>query len=434
MRLSWFTDTLAKRLFLLMWAALVGSQLLAYAAVRLVHFEDKGGPLVIPTLPSLPPTPGLPDARMPRREGGGPPPGFERERAPDQGRDQGRDHDLNRERMPPSQARGEPGPSDDGPDLRPEMARAMGHDDGRQWPQRSFRGGLPTSALLMDYGIRLLVIALAAWWGSRWLAAPVKKLVDASDALAASIRSGPQAGGTPPPLDEQRGTREVREAARVFNSMASQLRRQFSQRALMVSAISHDLRTPLTRLRMRLETLGLDPEPLQRSVTDIREINALVDTVLEVFRGDSGAAEAPQANDIAALLQALCDDLAEQGLAVTFEGESLVREIQPQALRRVLGNLIGNALRYGGRADVKLQRNEGGGFTITIDDNGPGIPPAQLETVFEPFYRVEASRNRHTGGMGLGLYIARDLTLRMGGTLKLSNREAGGLRAEVALP
>lgn len=433
MRLSWFTDTLAKRLFLLMWAALVGSQLLAYAAVHLVHFEDKGGPLVIPTLPSLPPTPGLPDARMPRREGG-PPPGFEREqgRGPsqEQGRDQqGRDHDLNRERMPPAM-RGDPGPSEDGPDLRPEMGR----DDGGRRAPRSFGGGLPTGVLLMDYGIRLLVIALAAWWGSRWLAAPMKKLVGASDALAASIRSGPQAGSTPVLLDEQRGTREVREAARVFNSMAAQLRRHFSQRALMVSAISHDLRTPLTRLRMRLETLGLAPEPLQRSVTDIREINALVDTVLEVFRGDSGAAEAPQANDIAALLQAVCDDLAEQGLAVTFEGESLVREIRPQALRRVLGNLIANALRYGGRADVKLQREERGGFVISIDDQGPGIPAAQLETVFEPFYRVEASRNRHTGGMGLGLYIARDLTQRMGGTLKLSNREGGGLRAEVGLP
>ncbi len=99
----------------------------------------------------------------------------------------------------------------------------------------------------------------------------------------------------------------------------------------------------------------------------------------------------------------------------------------------MLGNLIGNALRYGGRADVKLVHDERGGMRISIEDSGPGIAPAQLETVFEPFYRVDASRNRHTGGMGLGLYIARDLTQRMGGTLTLSNREAGGLRAEIVL-
>lgn len=403
MRLSWFTDTLAKRLFLLMWAALVGSHLLAYTAVQFVHLDQLGqrgpGAGSLPTFPSLPPTPGVPDARSPGRDRPAPPP-------------------MHGER-------GEPGPPDVGPDLHPDM--------GGPGPLPRRSPGLPTEVLLLDYGVRLLVIALAAWWGSRWLAAPVKKLVQASDALAANIRTGPDAGGPPPQLDESRGTREVREAARVFNSMALQLRRQFSQRALMVSAISHDLRTPLTRLRMRLETLGLPPEPLQRSVTDIREINALVDTVLEVFRGDSGATEAAQASDVAALLQSMCDDLAEQGLAVSFEGESLVREIQPQALRRVLGNLIGNALRYGGRADVKLQRDERGGMRILIEDNGPGIPEAQLETVFEPFYRVEASRNRHTGGMGLGLYIARDLTQRMGGTLKLSNRETGGLRAEVTL-
>ncbi|MDM4766621.1 histidine kinase dimerization/phospho-acceptor domain-containing protein [Pelomonas sp. SE-A7] len=134
--------------------------------------------------------------------------------------------------------------------------------------------------------------------------------------------------------------------------MARQLRQQFTQRALMVSAISHDLRTPLTRLRMRLETLGLTGDPLEKSVTDIREINALIDTVLEVFRGDSGAAEPAQACDVAALLQSLCDDLAEQGLKVTCAagGEALIRSIRPQALRRVLGNLIGNALRCAMRA------------------------------------------------------------------------------------
>jgi signal transduction histidine kinase len=296
-------------------------------------------------------------------------------------------------------------------------------------------GGLPTPVLLLDYGIRLLVIALAAWWGSRWLSAPMRRLVQASQALGPALAGG----GALPALDERRGTLEVRETARVFNQMARQLAEQFRSRGLLVAAISHDLRTPLTRLRLRLEALPAG-EPRQRCVADVHEMNALVDSALVLFRpsGSGGTGEAAQPVDLAALLQALADDLGEQGQDVRLDeapqarGPAVAR-VQPAALRRVLDNLVGNALRYGQRARVRLEP----GATllrITIDDDGPGIPAEQLARVFEPFYRVEGSRNRETGGTGLGLYIARELVQRQQGTLVLSNRTEGGLRVELCLP
>lgn len=406
--MGWFTDTLAKRLFLLMWAALVGSHLLAYAAVHLVQFGPHA-PGRLPTLPSLPPTPGL--GERPLHERLQPPP----RRAPVPQGSQAEDAALGEDAaalpLPPPR------------------------DPGGEAPHHGPRPGprLPTGVLLLDYGVRLLVIALAAWWGSRWLARPMRELVQASEQLSGALE-GP---ARPQALDEQRGTREVREAARVFNGMALRLRRQFSERGLMVAAISHDLRTPLTRLRMRLETLDAPAEQRERAAADIREMNALIDQTLSLFRGAGD--EAPQDTDVAALIQALADDLAEQGQPVQADlgaapEAAAVARVQPQALRRVLDNLLGNALRYGA-APIRLGlAREPGALLLRVDDAGPGIPADQLEAVFQPFFRLEASRNRETGGSGLGLYIARDLVQRMGGSLRLLNRPEGGLRAEVRLP
>jgi signal transduction histidine kinase len=356
-------DTLFKRLFLLMWAALVLSHLLAFALVTQWGWGGPGpepgaemSPPPAPVFPSMPPTPGMP--------GGGP---------------------------------------------------------GQAPPP------LPTGALLLDYGVRFLLIGLAAWWGARWLAAPMRRLVDASHALTSSIGRG----GSVPTLDERRGTREVREAAQVFNDMARQLDAQFKGRSLLVAAISHDLRTPLTRVRMRLESLAHEPAA-QRCIADVREMNELIDSALQLFRGD-GFTEPAQSTDVLAMVQAQADDLAEQGHAVTASGAPGTARVQPGALRRALSNLLGNAARYGERADVKVFR-DAAGVTVVIEDTGPGIPDDQLEAVFQPFYRVESSRNRRTGGTGLGLHIARDLVQRQGGTLKLANRPEGGLRATVFLP
>ncbi len=403
--MRWFTDTLSKRLLLLMWGALVVSHLAAFTVVRLVYLNGGAqGPEGLPTLPSLPPTPGLP--------GGGPGlrPGAQRGGAPGI-----------------AVEGGQPGLDDIA--LDPFEAAA-----GAQQPARRRLAGapsLPPMVLALDYGIRFVIIALAAWWGSRWLARPMRQLVQASQHLGGAL-----AGSGPLPLlDERRGVREVRDTASVFNTMARELSEQFQSRGLMIAAISHDLRTPLTRLRMRLEELQAGSEQQQRAVADVREMNELIDTVLEVFRPQGpGAAEAAKQVDVASLVQSMVDDLAEQGRPVTMApGTPAVTRAQPAALRRVVANLIGNALRYGERAEVRVAQM-GDELSITIDDAGPGIPPDELERVFRPFYRVDASRNRDTGGTGLGLYIARELVQRQQGRLLLSNRPKGGLRAELRLP
>ena len=283
---------------------------------------------------------------------------------------------------------------------------------------------LPWRTGLLDYGVRLLVIALAAWWGSRWLALPVRRLVGAAQRLTPALAQGRPA----PRLAEDEGTREVREAAAVFNRMAAELSGQFEERGLMIAAISHDLRTPLTRMRLRLETGEVEAGVRERCVEDIREMNRLVESVIEVFR-PADAAPARRV-DLAALAQSAVDDLAEAGAAVSFDGPAAVVAADPVALRRVVDNLVGNALRYAGNARVSVELSAGV-TRLVVEDDGPGIPEAELERVRQPFRRVEGSRNRDTGGTGLGLYIAQQLVRRQGAVLALSNRLEGGLRAEV---
>jgi signal transduction histidine kinase len=377
--MSWLADTLAKRLFWLMTVALVGSHFVAYLAVSTLNARGSERGVVqalerLPTMPSLPPMDVPPMGRPPS-------PGAE----------------------------GRPGPPPGAP------------PDG---PPR----GLPGGALALDYGIRFALIALAAWFGARWLARPVARLVAASHQLGSAL----DRNATPPHLDEAHGTREVREAAQVFNHMASQLKQQFEARGLMIAAISHDLRTPLTRMRMRLETQRDEAQLRERCIADIREMDGLIDSVLDVFRGQHAGVPL-QRTDVGALVQSLVDDMAELGQRVSAEGVPAVASVDAVALRRVLGNLIGNGLRYGTRVQVTVA-SDAQAVHILIDDDGPGIHASKLEAVFEPFVRVDTSRSRQTGGVGLGLFIARELTQRQGGTLTLSNRAQGGLRAEVRLP
>jgi signal transduction histidine kinase len=284
---------------------------------------------------------------------------------------------------------------------------------------------LPTLLLVADYVVRLLVIGAAAALGARWLTSPVRRLVHASDALTRSLAGH----GALPALDERSGTVEVREAARVFNGMARELETQFKSRGLLMASLSHDLRTPLTRIRMRLESLP-DDILVQRSIADIHEANALLDVALGAFRSVDD--EPVQTVDLAALLQSMVDDRIEQGQQVAFDGASAMARARPLALRRVFDNLLNNAIRYGERADIRL-RAGGPRVHVQIDDAGPGIDPTLLESVFQPFFRADSSRSRATGGSGLGLYIARDLLRQQGGDVVLSNRD-GGLRAEVSLP
>lgn len=377
---SW--DSLGLRLFLLMWAALALSHLAAWSIV-LQSWQGHG-------------------ADRPR---------------------------------PPSQAYGERGFGPGGPpphddfDAGPPPGRRPPGDPGFARPSHvptfpSLPPSLPWHTSLIDYGVRLLVIALAAWWGSRWLAGPVRRLVSAAQQLTPALARGRAA----PALAEDEGTREVRDAAVVFNRMAAELSGQFEERGLMIAAISHDLRTPLTRMRLRLETGDVEPKVRERCIEDLREMNQLVESVIEVFR----PAETAQAQrvDLSALAQSAVDDLAETGAAVSFGGPAAVVTADPMALRRVVDNLVGNALRYAGNARVSVEL--GGGVTrLVVEDDGPGIPEAELDRVRQPFRRVEGSRNRETGGTGLGLYIAQQLVRRQGAALVLSNRPEGGLRAEV---
>ena len=397
-----FKDSLAKRLFLLLWLSLVLSHMLAFATVRWLHFSD---PLTA--------RPGL------QQEGA---PGF---------------------RPSPQHERGGLGPDERGglptfPSLPPTRGLHMLEQAGQApgaaqgpGPDVPRPPGLSAAQTALDYGVRLLIMALAAWFGSRWLAQPMRRLMQASAGLSAAVK-----GRAPlPQLDEHNGTFEVREAAQLFNQMARQMRQQFSERGLLVAAISHDLRTPLTRLRMRLETLSLEEAPRQAAVADIVEMSAMIDSVLELFQGDGLASSEPfQTQDLSALLTALSDDLIEQGQVLSCSGPPTRVRAQTSALRRVFGNLLGNALRYGGCAAIRVQVGQPGWVQVLIEDRGPGIPEAELEKVFQPFYRLESSLNRHTGGTGLGLYIARDLVERQGGRLRLYNRAEGGLCAELELP
>jgi signal transduction histidine kinase len=372
-------DRLGLRLFLLMWVTLTVSHLAAWSLVT----QAVGGF-------------GL------RGERPGPPP-------------------LHAEGRPPM-----PPPHDEGLGMGPPPRSGP----GAQMPARipTFPSlppaSLPWRTSLIDYGVRLLVIALAAWWGSRWLARPVRRLVSAAQQLTPALAQGRPA----PALNEAEGTREVREAAAVFNRMAAELSGQFEKRGLMIAAISHDLRTPLTRMRLRLETGEVEAKVRERCIDDLREMNRLVESVIEVFR-PADVAE-PQRVDLSALAQSAVDDLAEAGARVSFEGTAAVVSADPVALRRVVDNLVGNALRYAGNARVRVDL--GAGVTrLVVEDDGPGIPEAELERVRQPFRRVEGSRNRQTGGTGLGLYIAQQLVRRQGAVLALSNRPEGGLRAEV---
>lgn len=366
-------DRLGLRLFLLMWAALALSHLAAWS-------------LVTQTL------------HAPGDEPGGPPPHLQ----------------AGADRPPPPPRDG----FADGPPAPPQH----GAQHVPTFP--SLPPSLPWHSTLLDYGVRLFVIALAAWWGSRWLARPVRRLVSAAQRLTPALAQGQPA----PVLSESDGTREVREAAAVFNRMAAELSGQFEERGLMIAAISHDLRTPLTRMRLRLETGEVEARVRERCVDDLREMNRLVESVIEVFRPAEAAAL--QRVDLSALAQSAVDDLAEAGAAVSFEGPPAIVTADPLALRRVVDNLVGNALRYAGNARVRVDL-AAGVTRLVVEDDGPGIPEAELQRVRQPFRRVEGSRNRETGGTGLGLYIAQQLVRRQGAALVLSNRPEGGLRAEV---
>jgi len=275
-----------------------------------------------------------------------------------------------------------------------------------------------------DYGILfLLCIGVLAGVVARMTVRPLKQLAQAATELGNDIER--------PPLPE-RGATEIRQAAAAFNAMQARIRHHIQQRAHILAAITHDLQTPLTRLRLRLEKVD-DAELREKLVSDLSAMQGMVKEGLDLARS-MDSAEPMQKLDFDSLIDSICEDARDAGQAVTVSGKTNVSlRARPLALRRCLTNLIDNAVKYGGYADIGVSRD--GAFVVThIRDGGPGIPAEAMEQVFEPFYRLENSRSRQTGGTGLGLTIARNIVEQHGGRIRLLNRPTGGLEAVLELP
>jgi len=231
---------------------------------------------------------------------------------------------------------------------------------------------------------------------------------------------------------QETGPREARATIRAFNQMQERLIRFMNDRTQMLAATSHDLRTPLTSLRLRTELVE-DAELKSKMLATLDEMQKMVEAMLAFAREDS-AHEDTQDVDLDSLIQSITDDLVDQGLAATFEsGEKHIIRARPFTLTRAIRNIIENAARHGGGAFVRVEQVEAE-ILIIIEDNGPGIPETHIDDVFHPFMRVDDARNQESGGMGLGLGIARTIVRGHGGDITLSNRPNGGLRAEIKLP
>ena len=281
-------------------------------------------------------------------------------------------------------------------------------------PNHSVLGSLTAMAL----GILIVSVFLV-----RSVTAPLRSLAVAADRIGIDAAS---------PELPQAGPREVRLAASAFNRMQARIKRLIDDRTHTLAAVSHDLKTPLTRLRLRAQFVG-DDELRQTIESDLDEMEAMLRSTLDFLRGDATGEEVRMV-DIGTILETVCDHLVDSGHDVALRADvHAPLPCRPLAIKRAFANLLENAVRYGIRARVSLaqQAHE---LVVTIDDDGPGIPTAELDRVFDPFYRLEESRSRETGGTGLGLTVARSTVRAHGGDIKLANKSGGGLSVIVTLP
>lgn len=303
---------------------------------------------------------------------------------------------------------------------------AMPLTDGR-W--LSFATALPDTGpafsrqFLISMAVMAVVILGASIWAVRRVTAPLVSLALAAEQVGRDVAA--------PPLPET-GTIEARRASRAFNDMQTRLRNLIENRTRLLAAISHDLRTPLTLLRLRAEEVENSQERA-RMLSTIAEMDAMVAATLQ-FARDETTTEVRRPTDVTALLQSIVDDMGDAGMPVTMEpARPIVYDCRPDALKRAIRNLLDNAVKYGKGARTAICATSSG-IEITIDDDGPGIAPQHLPRVFEPFYRADESRSRETGGAGLGLAIALSIAQAHNGELALANRTEGGLRATMNLP
>lgn len=271
---------------------------------------------------------------------------------------------------------------------------------------------------------QLGLLLLCTWAVVRLATRPLQRLAEAADTLRPSgdgerLREG--------------GPTEVAHAVAAFNAMQDRIAQYTRERVQILAAISHDLQTPITRMQLRAEAMGESPER-DKMAEDLGQMQHLVREGIAYARSAHAASEPPLRIDLAAFLDSLVYDYLDTGKQVAFSGRyDGAMTTRPHALRRVLANLLDNAIKYAGAAELEVGDDGRGGARISVRDRGPGIPEEELGQVFQPFYRLEASRNRDTGGTGLGLAIAQQLAESIGATLALRNREGGGLEAVVEL-
>jgi len=336
----------------------------------------------------------------------------------------------------PEARKSRPGPMAHGPGMGPGAAMRFGAQPGISFVAQvrlkdgalvafDSRHPLQTAGwpyrLLLSLTVLLAAVIAVSFLAVRWATRPLKALADAADELGRNIDRAPM---------PEEGPAEVVRAARAFNTMQVRLAGYVRERAATLAAMSHDLKTPVNRLRLRAELLE-DSEAKKKIGQDLEEMESMILGTLEFMRGGE-TAEKPRPVDVNALLSSLQGDAQDTGAQVAIDGVASGPYVgRPQALKRCLGNLLDNALKYGGSA-VVLVEDSADRLVIRVRDRGPGIPEAELERVFEPFYRLEASRGRDTGGTGLGLSIARQIAQLHGGALKLRNLE-NGLEATLTL-
>jgi signal transduction histidine kinase len=316
-------------------------------------------------------------------------------------------------------------PQSPNPVLRPGAKQLIEFSPSAQVPPQPGPGadmGPPASALWLDISVRLAVLVVAAWIGARWLSAPVRRLARAAKAFGQDLDH--------PPLPED-GPQEYRDASRLFNQMQSQIRQQLVESDRFVAAVSHDLRTPLTRLRLRAEGLG-DATQKNAFRNDIVQMDEMITATLDYLCG-AAQEEAWVPLDVEALVESLVDDQRDCGFRVDYCGTAAPLRAQVSGLRRCLNNLVDNAVRYGGAAHVRMVDSPEQ-LRIEVHDPGPGLPESELAQVLAPFYRFKVSHHRNVGGVGLGLSIALDIAHRHQGTLTLRNGDTAGLVVTLLLP
>jgi len=279
--------------------------------------------------------------------------------------------------------------------------------------------------VLAALAFQLAVLAVFTAFAVRIATQPLAQLADAADKLGPDLRA--------PHLPEG-GPREVARASTAFNAMQGRIAEHLAERTGILAAISHDLQSPITRMRLRTDLL--DDTALKRKLQgDLAAMQTLIEQGIDLARSAGSRTEPFVATDVQALLESLVYDYADSGQRVDLAGR-IDHPVMtaPQALRRIITNLVDNALKFGGEVDIATEAHPADRIVIAVRDRGPGIPEEQLGSVLAPFYRLEGSRNRKTGGAGLGLAIASELAKALGGELALNNRDGGGLAAQLTLP